>query len=72
MIPEIMEIIVKVISKERDRAREVVEALIDSEQTYLFTNNAKYKENQSDIMISETQIQGGQPGQNGMIPQGNP
>jgi len=26
-----MEIIVKVISKERDRAREVVEALIDSE-----------------------------------------
>jgi hypothetical protein len=31
MIPEIMEIIVKVISKERDRAREVVEALIDSE-----------------------------------------
>lgn len=53
MIPEIMEIIVKVISKERDRAREVVEALIDSEQTYLFTNNAKYKENQSDIMIGE-------------------
>jgi hypothetical protein len=56
MIPEIMEIIVKVISKERDRAREVVEALIDSEQTYLFTNNAKYKENQSDIMIGEAQI----------------
>ena len=31
MIPEIMDIIVKVLSKERDRAREVVEAIIYSE-----------------------------------------
>lgn len=31
MIPEIMEIIVKVLSRERDHAREVVEAIIDSE-----------------------------------------
>lgn len=31
MIPEIMDIIVKCLSKERDRAREVVEAIIDSE-----------------------------------------
>jgi len=31
MIPEIMEIIIKCISKERDYAREVVEAIIDSE-----------------------------------------
>ena len=39
MIPEIMDIIVKCLSKERDRAREVVEAIIDSEQHYLFTND---------------------------------
>ena len=31
MIPEIMDIIVKCLSKERDHAREVVEAIIDSE-----------------------------------------
>ena len=31
MIPEIMEIIVKDLSKERDNAREIVEAIIDSE-----------------------------------------
>lgn len=31
MIPEIMDIIVKVLSKERDYAREIVEAIIDSE-----------------------------------------
>lgn len=31
MIPEIMDIIIKSLSKDRDRAREVVEALIDSE-----------------------------------------
>ena len=36
MIPEIMDIIIKVISKQRDHARDVVEAIIDSEQNYLF------------------------------------
>ena len=45
MIPEIMDIIIKVLSKERDHAREVVEAIIDSEQNYLFTNDREYKEN---------------------------
>lgn len=39
MIPEIMDIIVKCLSKERDRAREVVEAIIDSETHYLFSND---------------------------------
>lgn len=43
MIPEIMDIIVKVLSKERDHAREIVEAIIDSEQNYLFTNDYNYK-----------------------------
>lgn len=50
MIPEIMDIIVKVLAKERDRAREVVEALIDSEQNYLFTNDNGYKTTRSDIV----------------------
>jgi len=50
MIPEIMDIIIKVLSKERDHAREVVEAIIDSEQNYLFTNDRDYKENRSDIV----------------------
>jgi len=47
MIPEIMDIIIKVLNKEREKAREVVEAIIDSEQNYLFTNDLDYKENRS-------------------------
>ena len=53
MIPEIMEIIIKALSKERDHAREIVEAIIDSEQNYLFTNDTNYKENRSDIVTQE-------------------
>ena len=45
-----MEIIVKTLSQERDKAREVVEAIIDSEQNYLFTNDLDYKENKTSIM----------------------
>lgn len=51
LIPEIMEIIVRCISTERDHAREVVEAIIDSEQNYLFTNDLDYKENKSSIIV---------------------
>jgi hypothetical protein len=53
MIPEIMDIIVKVLSKERDHAREIIEALIDSEQNYLFTNDQNYKDNRSDIVTTD-------------------
>jgi hypothetical protein len=53
MIPEIMEIIIKALSKERDHAREIVEAIIDSEQNYLFTNDTNYKENRSEIVTQE-------------------
>jgi hypothetical protein len=45
MIPEIMDIIVKSLNNEREHAREVVEAIIDSEQNYLFTNDQDYKDN---------------------------
>lgn len=50
MIPEIMDIIIKVISKQRDHARDVVEAIIDSEQNYLFTNDLGYKDARTDIV----------------------
>lgn len=52
MIPEIMDIIVKALSKEREKTREVVEAIIDSE-AFLFTNDTHYKDNRSDIVTSE-------------------
>ena len=53
LIPEIMEIIIKCISKERDHAREIVEAIIDSEQNYLFTNDLDYKENKSTTILPD-------------------
>lgn len=43
MIPTIMDIITTVLSKEREEARKICEAIIDSEQNYLFTNNTIYK-----------------------------
>ena len=48
-----MDIIIKCISAERDKAREVVEAIIDSEQNYLFTNDIDYKENKSSIIAEQ-------------------
>jgi len=50
LIPEIMDVIVRVISKERDHAREICEAIVDSEQNYLFTNDQDYKDNRSEII----------------------
>ena len=51
MIPEVMDIIVKALSKEREKTREVVEAIIDAEG-FLFTNDTNYKENRSDIVTA--------------------
>lgn len=51
--PVIMDIIVQVLSSERDHAREIVEAIIDSEQNYLFTNDLDYKENRSSIVPAQ-------------------
>ena len=68
MIPEIMDIIVKCLNKERDHARDIVEAIIDSEQNYLFTNDQNYKDNRTDIVPQvQPQLQhyssgGGLPG----------
>ena len=65
MIPEMMEIIIKVLSKERERAREVVEAILDSELEYLFTNDRNYKENRSEIIQGGQGPPGGQGGPGG-------
>jgi hypothetical protein len=53
MIPEIMEVIIKCLSKERDHAREIVEAIIDSEQNYLFTNDQDYRDNRQSIVQAD-------------------
>jgi phenylpyruvate tautomerase PptA (4-oxalocrotonate tautomerase family) len=49
MIPEIMDIIIKVLNVEREKTRVIIESIIDSE-TYLFTNDQNYKENRTDIV----------------------
>ena len=53
---EIMDIVTKVLQKEREKARTIVEALIDSEMNYLFTNNRDFKDN-SAIMMPGQQVQ---------------
>eukprot|EP00117_Sycon_ciliatum_P022454 scpid58020/ scgid19368/ Dynamin-A len=48
-----MEIITGVLQGERDKAREIVEAIIDSEQNYLFTNDIDYLQNRTEIVSSD-------------------
>ena len=50
---EIMDIITRVLHSERDKARQIVESIIDSEQNYLFTNNLDYKNNRSAILMKD-------------------
>ena len=52
IIPDIMEIITNVLQSERDRAREIVESIIDSEQNYLFTNDIDYLQNRTEIVAT--------------------
>lgn len=58
MIPEVMEVIIKALSNEREKTREVVEAIIDAE-SFFFTNDNNYKENRSDIVTADSQGMGG-------------
>jgi len=53
IIPDIMEIITAVLQSERDKAREIVESIIDSEQNYLFTNDIDYLQNRTEIVAQE-------------------
>jgi len=50
LIPEIMDIIIKVLVSERDKTRDIVEQQIDFEQNYLFTNDTNYKDQRADIV----------------------
>ena len=50
MVSVIMEIIIRVLSKERDHTKMLVEAIIDSEIHYLFTNDKDYKESRQEIV----------------------
>ena len=53
MIPEVMDIITTVLQNEREKTRGIVEAIIDSEQNYLFTNDMDYLQNRTDIVPSQ-------------------
>ena len=53
---EIMDIITRVLHSERDKARQIVESIIDSEQNYLFTNDLGYKNNKSTIMLKDPSV----------------
>lgn len=48
-----MDIITRVLHSERDKSRQIVESIIDSEQNYLFTNNLDYKNNRSTILMKD-------------------
>lgn len=48
--PVIMDIIIQVLGAERDHTREIVDAVIDAEQNYLFTNDADYKDTRQSIV----------------------
>jgi len=50
MIPDVMDIIVTCLQGERENTRKIVEAIIDSEQNYLFTNDMDYLQNRTDIV----------------------
>jgi hypothetical protein len=53
-----MEVINGCLQNEKEKSREIVEAIIDSEQNYLFTNDMDYLTNRTDIVPEA------QPGQN--------
>jgi hypothetical protein len=50
IIPDVMEIITTVLGEERDKCRDLIEAVLDAEQNYLFTNDADYLMNRTDIV----------------------
>ncbi len=50
LMPDIMDVIVDVLVKQREEARMIVESLIDSEQNYLFTNDPEYLAQRTDIV----------------------
>jgi hypothetical protein len=48
---EIMDIVTRTLHAERDKTRVIVEAIIDSEQNYLFTNDMNYRNNRQNVIV---------------------
>jgi len=46
--PEIIEIITGVLQEERDHTLEIVGAIVEAEQNYIFTNDLEFKENKGE------------------------
>lgn len=49
-ISEIMEIVTSIMMREREKTRDVVESIVDSEGGYLFTNDFDYIKNRTDLI----------------------
>ena len=50
MIGEILEVVSRCLQEERDKTKEILEFIIDSEEGYLFTNDYDYLLNRTDIV----------------------
>ncbi|CAI2387582.1 unnamed protein product [Moneuplotes crassus] len=55
VVNDIMEIVSKVLMENRDKTGKVVEAIIESEEGYLFTNDREYMEKCTDIVPADDQ-----------------
>ena len=51
--PDVMDIIVEVLQEQRDKTRELVEAVVDAEQNYIFTNDNDYKTSRTNIVTTD-------------------
>ena len=51
--PDVMDIICEVLQEQRDKTRELVEAVIDAEQNYIFTNDHDYKTSRTNIVTTD-------------------
>ncbi len=49
LVGEVLEVVSKVLVEERDKAKEILEDIVEAEQGYLFTNDLDYLMNRSDF-----------------------
>ncbi len=49
---EILEVVSKVLTEERDTCKEILEDILESEMGYLFTNDLDYLMNRSEIITA--------------------
>lgn len=45
--PEIIDVVNSIIQEERDHCRELVAAVVEAEENYIFTNDQEFKENKT-------------------------